>query len=77
MEVIRKNHFTLKQIFRDNWGRFLEVYPTPVTWFVAYNVWKILNCREPDSLGYATYACPDQLPNPLPHVEAKLQAAYP
>ena len=25
---------------------------------MAYNVWKIMNCREPEGLGYATYACP-------------------
>jgi len=25
---------------------------------MAYNVWKIMNCREPEGLGYITYSCP-------------------
>jgi len=36
-------------------------------WYVAYNVWKVINCREPDGLGYATFACPVH-PSELCHV---------
>ncbi|MEO5334042.1 MAG: transposase zinc-binding domain-containing protein [Magnetococcus sp. YQC-5] len=59
METLAGGRFTLKKIFQDNWKQFLAVYRVTVTWFVAYNVWKIMNCREPDGLGFNTYACPD------------------
>ncbi|MBF0095775.1 MAG: transposase [Magnetococcales bacterium] len=75
MEIVRKGNFTLKQIFHDNWDRFLAVYPTLVTWYVAYNVWKILNCREPDGLGYATYACPDH-PDETCHIPRSCKSRF-
>ncbi|MBF0614689.1 MAG: transposase zinc-binding domain-containing protein, partial [Magnetococcales bacterium] len=53
--------FTLKRIFQEKWGQFLAIYPTLVTWVIAYTVWKIMNCREPDGLGFSTFACPDHL----------------
>jgi hypothetical protein len=59
METIGRNRLTLKQIFHDNWDTFRSAYKHLVTLFVAYNVWKIMHCREPERLGYATYACPD------------------
>lgn len=59
METIQKGSFTLKQIFQENWDSFLAVHKTLVTWYMAYNVWKIMSCREPDGLGFATFACPD------------------
>ncbi len=59
METVRNGPFTLKRIFQDNWGRYLARYPKLVIWVVAYNVWKIMNCREPDGLGFSTFACPD------------------
>ena len=59
METIRKGQFTLKQIFKDNWDSFSAVHRMQISWFVAYNVWKIMNCREPDGLGFVPYACPD------------------
>ncbi|MBF0117112.1 MAG: transposase [Magnetococcales bacterium] len=58
METIR-GPFTLKRIFQEKWDQFLAIYPTLVTWVIAYTVWKITNCREPDGLGFATFACPD------------------
>ena len=58
MEIIQHNSITLKQIFQENWVNFLSVYQSLVTSYMAYNVWKIMNCREPEGLGYATYACP-------------------
>jgi len=59
METIHEGSFTLKQIFKENWDPFLAVSRVQVPWSVAYNVWKIMNCREPDGLGFATFACPD------------------
>ena len=58
METIQQSPVTLKLIFQQNWNSFLAVYPTLVTWTIAYNVWKIMNCREPDGLGFSTFACP-------------------
>ncbi len=58
METITANKYSLKQIFKDNWALFLKEYPSLVTWYMAYNVWKIINCREPDGLGFKTFACP-------------------
>ncbi|MBF0214888.1 MAG: transposase zinc-binding domain-containing protein, partial [Magnetococcales bacterium] len=49
----------LKRIFQEKWGQFLAIYPTLVTWVIAYTVWKIMNCREPDGLGFSTFVCPD------------------
>jgi len=59
METIQKGSFTLKQIFQDHWESSLIVHKTLITWYMAYNVWKVMNCREPDGLGFATFACPD------------------
>lgn len=58
MEAIQSRGVTLKQILQENWCDFLDVYHTLVQWYAAYNVWKVINCREPDGLGYATFACP-------------------
>jgi len=59
METIQQSPITLKLIFQQNWNSFLAVYPTMVTWTIAYNVWKIMNCREPDGLGFSTFRAPD------------------
>ena len=60
METIsQKGPFTLKQILQENWPAFLATYKTLVTWYIAYNVWKVINCRDPNGLGFATFACPD------------------
>jgi len=58
METIQQSPITLKLIFQENWNSFLAVHPTLVTWYIAFNVWKIMNCREPDGLGFSTFACP-------------------
>ena len=29
-----------------------------VTWYMAYNIWKVVSCREPDGLGFITFSCP-------------------
>ena len=58
MEAIQSKQFTLKQVLKDNWCSFLDTHHSLVQWYAAYNVWKVINCREPDGLGYATFACP-------------------
>ena len=58
METIKSKNITLKQILKDNWCSFLDAYHLLIPWYVAYNVWKVINCREPDGLGYATFSCP-------------------
>ncbi len=58
MEAIQSKQFTLKQVLKDNWCSFLDAHHSLVPWYAAYNVWKVINCREPDGLGYATFACP-------------------
>ncbi|MBF0420861.1 MAG: hypothetical protein HQL78_11930 [Magnetococcales bacterium] len=60
METIsKKGRFTLKQILKENWDSFLVVHGKQATWYMAFNVWKVMSCREPDGLGFNTYACPD------------------
>lgn len=54
-----QGHFTLKKILRENWIGFLALYEKQIGWHMAYNVWKVINCREPDGLGFFTMACPD------------------
>ena len=59
METVGKAPFTLKRILQENWDRFLDTYRGEVEWYMALNVWKVINCREPEGLGFATFACPD------------------
>nr|VFK47861.1 MAG: hypothetical protein BECKTC1821E_GA0114239_10965 [Candidatus Kentron sp. TC]VFK63466.1 MAG: hypothetical protein BECKTC1821F_GA0114240_10963 [Candidatus Kentron sp. TC] len=47
METISKGHFTLKRIFEDNWEQFLSNHRSEVGFSAAYNVWKVMNCRNP------------------------------
>ena len=75
METIRKGQFTLKQIFKDNWDSFSAVHRMQISWFVAYNVWKIMNCREPDGLGFVTYACPDH-PEQVCHIPRSCKSRF-
>ena len=75
METISKNRFTLKQIFQDNWDPFLSAYKSLVTVYMAYNIWKIMNCREPDGLGYATFACPNH-PGEVCHIPRSCKSRF-
>ena len=78
MESIRtaaRKPFTLKQIFRENWEQFLSLHQTLVTWYIAYNVWKVMNCREPDGLGFATFACPAH-PTEVCHVPRSCKSRF-
>ena len=75
METISKGPFTLKKILQENWERFLASYQTLVTWYMAYNVWKVINCREPDGLGFATFTCPDH-PDQVCHVPKSCKSRF-
>lgn len=75
METIQSGSFTLKQILRENWNSFLDVHQTLVRWYAAYNVWKVINCREPDGLGFATFACPDH-PQEVCHVPRSCKSRF-
>lgn len=75
METIHKGRFTLKQILRDNWNPFLAVHQTLVAWYAVYNVWKVMNCREPDGLGYATFACPEH-PGEVCHIPRSCKSRF-
>ena len=57
-DIVKSDKVSLKQIFKDNWHAFITIRKTIVSWYVAYTVWKVINCREPDGLGFQTFACP-------------------
>nr|VFK46668.1 MAG: Transposase zinc-binding domain-containing protein [Candidatus Kentron sp. SD]VFK49974.1 MAG: Transposase zinc-binding domain-containing protein [Candidatus Kentron sp. SD] len=75
METISKGNFTLKQIFEDNLDRFVSKNRPEVNFSAAYNVWKVMNCREPDGLGYATFACPDH-PEQVTHIPRTCKSRF-
>jgi len=75
MEAIQSGQFTLKQILQQNWCSFLDAYHFLVQWYAAYNVWKIINCRETDGLGYATFACPTH-PSEICHVPRSCKSRF-
>lgn len=55
----RKTIFTIKQIFKDWWNKFLEAYPNIKIRDVVFTiVSKMLKCKTWD-LGYAIFKCPD------------------
>ena len=55
----RKTIFTIKQIFKDWWNRFLESYPNlNIRDVVFNNVDRMLKCQTWD-LGYAIFKCPE------------------
>lgn len=55
----RKTIFTIKQIFKDWWNKFLENYPNlNIRDVVFNNVERMLKCQTWD-LGYAIFKCPD------------------
>lgn len=57
MEIIT-GKYTIKEIFKDHWGEYLEKHPrTPA--YIRNEVEKMLNCRNPEKGGYTKYACPD------------------
>jgi len=75
METIHKGPITLKKIFQENWTAFLAVHQTLAAWYAVYNVWKVMNCREPEGLGYATFACPDH-PGEVCHIPRSCKSRF-
>jgi len=75
METVSKDRFNLKQIFKDHWCQIFLAMSHLISPSAAYNVWKVMNCREPDGLGYATYACPDH-PEETYHVPRTCKSRF-
>ncbi len=49
---------TFKQIFRDHWDAFKARYPTFDTPDHNTAVQKMLDCGDPEKMGYVQYRCP-------------------
>jgi hypothetical protein len=75
MEILQHQSITLKQIFQENWDKFLSIHKSLVTAYMAYNVWKIMNCREPEGLGYITFSCPVH-PQEIVHVPKSCKSRF-
>lgn len=58
METI-SGHYTIKQIFKDHWDDFVKNHGAGIPGYVTKNVEKMLECREPNALGYHRYLCPN------------------
>ena len=54
MEIV--TGITFKQIFEDNWQRFIELCNKPIRPAISENVLKMLMCRT-EALGYSQYTC--------------------
>mgnify|MGYP002624258865 CR=1 FL=1 len=55
----RKAKFTIKEIFKDWWNKFLENYPNlNIRSVVFVNVTRMLKCKTWD-LGYMIFKCPE------------------
>lgn len=55
----RKGSFTIKQIFKDWWNKFLDIYPNlNIRPIVFSNVDKVLKCKTRD-LGFFVFVCPN------------------
>lgn len=55
----KKVYFTIKQIFKDWWNKFLDSYPNfNIRDVVFTNVERMLKCRTWD-LGFAIFSCPN------------------
>ena len=67
MESTGKSYFTLQRIFKDNWERFVLDNRSRIPFSTAYDVWKVMNCREPDGLGHTACACPEH-PEQITHI---------
>lgn len=48
--------YTIKQIFQEHWLVYLAKHPE-VPDYVRENVSKMLNCRNPEKIGYTKVAC--------------------
>ena len=55
MEGIDKN--TFKKIFRDHWDQYKTAYPRYNSDYYDNVIRKMLDCGDPDKMGYARYWC--------------------
>ena len=49
--------YTIKQIFKENWGWFSKKHQGNIRSVVKENVEKIMACGDKDKLGYSLYVC--------------------
>lgn len=58
LETIKANsNYTIKQILKDNWSAFHKLHKNDIRDVVVENVNKVMNCGDPDKLGYSVYSC--------------------
>ncbi|MEI7513641.1 MAG: transposase [bacterium] len=57
LETIQSEKYTIKQIFKENWGWFYNKFKDRIRENVVLEVKKVLSCKDVDILGYSTYAC--------------------
>lgn len=50
---------TIEQVFKENWGWFLEKHRDSIPWYVVREVEKMLCCCDPDKAGYHKFVCED------------------
>lgn len=59
LETIKaSSNYTIKQIFKDGFSGFCDVYGNDIRNVVLENATKIMNCGDKDKLGYSVYSCP-------------------
>ena len=59
METISSKHYSIKQIFKENWEAYLAKHRDSIPDYVPLVIEKMLSCRDPEKLGYHKFACPD------------------
>ncbi len=59
LQNLRTYRFTIKEIFKEHWEVYLSRHKDTLPHYVIRTVEKMLSCRDPDSLGYHKYACPE------------------
>ena len=59
IETINCHRFTIKQILKEHWDKYLSKYKDSLREDVIRTIEKMLSCRNPDKLGYHKYACPE------------------
>jgi len=61
--------------FQEHRDAFLAGHQELVTWYMVFNVWKIMNYREPDGLGLSVFACLAH-PNEVRHVPHSYKSRF-
>lgn len=58
VDTITSKKYSIKQIFEEHWDEFLNIHSKTPKYILA-EAKKMLNCRNPQKLGYHKYICPD------------------